>query len=282
MLHINDLTFRMEGRLLLDHVTAALPPGQKVGFVGRNGTGKSTLLKIITGEYGTETGGISFPKNWRVGMVRQEVLAGPTSLLDTVLAADLERADLLKEAETATDPNRIAEIHTRLSDMGAHAAPSRAASILAGLGFDEEAQARPCADFSGGWRMRVALAAVLFSEPDLLLLDEPTNYLDLEGTIWLEEYLKTYPYTVLIVSHDRDLLNNVAEGILHLENKKLTFYSGNYDRFDRTRREKLMLQMSMKKKQEDARRHMESFVERFKAKASKARQAQSRMKALAK
>ena len=282
MLHINDLTFRMEGRLLLDHVTAALPPGQKVGFVGRNGTGKSTLLKIITGEYGTETGGISYPKNWRVGMVRQEVLAGPTSLLDTVLAADLERASLLAEAETATDPNRIAEIHTRLSDMGAHAAPARAASILAGLGFDEDAQARPCADFSGGWRMRVALAAVLFSEPDLLLLDEPTNYLDLEGTIWLEDYLKTYPYTVLIVSHDRDLLNNVAESILHLENKKLTFYSGNYDRFDRTRREKLLLQMSMKKKQEDARRHMEAFVERFKAKASKARQAQSRMKALAK
>lgn len=282
MLHINDLTFRMEGRLLLDHVTAALPPGQKIGFVGRNGTGKSTLLKIITGEYGTETGGISFPKNWRVGMVRQEVLAGPTSLLDTVLEADLERASLLREADTATDPNRIAEIHTRLADMGAHAAPARAASILAGLGFDEAAQARPCADFSGGWRMRVALAAVLFSEPDLLLLDEPTNYLDLEGTIWLEDYLKTYPYTVLIVSHDRDLLNNVAEAILHLEHKKLTFYSGNYDRFDRTRREKLLLQMSMKKKQEDARRHMESFVERFKAKASKARQAQSRMKALAK
>jgi len=282
MLHVNDLTFRMEGRLLLDHVTAALPPGQKIGFVGRNGTGKSTLLKIITGEYITETGGVSYPKNWRVGMVRQEVLAGPTTLLDTVLAADLERAALMAEAETATDPNRIAEIHTRLSDMGAHAAPARAAEILAGLGFDEIAQAKPCSDFSGGWRMRVALAAVLFSEPDLLLLDEPTNYLDLEGTIWLEDYLKNYPYTVLIVSHDRDLLNNVAEGILHLEHKKLTFYSGNYDRFDRTRREKLLLQMSMKKKQEDARRHMEEFVERFKAKASKARQAQSRMKALAK
>ncbi len=225
MLHINDLTFRMEGRLLLDHVTAAVPPGQKVGFVGRNGTGKSTLLKIITGEYQTETGGISYPKNWRVGMVRQEVLAGPTTLLDTVLAADTERAALLDEAEHATDPHRIAEIHTRLADMGAHAAPARAAAILAGLGFDEEAQARPCSDFSGGWRMRVALAAVLFSEPDLLLLDEPTNYLDLEGTIWLEDYLRTYPYTVLIVSHDRDLLNNVAEGILHLEHKKLTFYA---------------------------------------------------------
>ncbi|MBI1261545.1 MAG: ATP-binding cassette domain-containing protein [Rhizobiales bacterium] len=282
MLHINDLTFRMEGRLLLDHVTAALPPGQRTGFVGRNGTGKSTLLKLITGVYGPETGSISYPKNWRVGMVTQEAPSGPITLLDTVLAADKERASLLAEAETATDAHRIAEIHTRLADMGAHAAPARAASILAGLGFDEAAQARPCADFSGGWRMRVALAAVLFSEPDLLLLDEPTNYLDLEGTIWLEEYLRAYPFTVFIVSHDRDLLNNVAQNILHLEHKKLTFYSGNYDRFDRTRREKLLLQMSMKKKQEDARRHMESFVERFKAKASKARQAQSRMKALAK
>ncbi|MGB5950379.1 MAG: ABC-F family ATP-binding cassette domain-containing protein [Parvibaculum sp.] len=282
MLHINDLTFRMEGRLLLDRVTAAVPPGQKVGFVGRNGTGKSTLLKVITGELQPETGGISYPKNWRVGMVRQEVLAGPTSLLDTVLAADEERAALLAEAEHATDAHRIAEIHTRLADMGAHAAPARAASILAGLGFDEAAQARPCSDFSGGWRMRVALAAVLFSEPDLLLLDEPTNYLDLEGTIWLEDYLRSYPFTVLIVSHDRDLLNNVAESILHLENKKLTLYSGNYDRFDRTRREKLALQLAMKRKQEDQRRHMESFVERFRAKASKARQAQSRLKALAK
>ncbi|HMM14639.1 MAG TPA: ABC-F family ATP-binding cassette domain-containing protein [Parvibaculum sp.] len=282
MLHINDLTFRMEGRLLLDRVTAAVPPGQKVGFVGRNGTGKSTLLKVITGELQPETGGISYPKNWRVGMVRQEVLAGPTSLLDTVLAADEERAALLAEAEHATDAHRIADIHTRLADMGAHAAPARAASILAGLGFDEAAQARPCSDFSGGWRMRVALAAVLFSEPDLLLLDEPTNYLDLEGTIWLEDYLRSYPFTVLIVSHDRDLLNNVAESILHLENKKLTLYSGNYDRFDRTRREKLALQLAMKRKQEDQRRHMESFVERFRAKASKARQAQSRLKALAK
>ena len=173
----------MEGRLLLDRVTAAIPPGQRTGFVGRNGTGKSTLLKLITGEYGPESGGISYPKSWRVGMVRQEVLAGPTSLIDTVLAADKERASLLEEAETATDPNRIAEIHTRLADMGAHAAPARAATILSGLGFDEAAQARPCSDFSGGWRMRVALAGVLFSEPDLLLLDEPTNYLDLEGTI---------------------------------------------------------------------------------------------------
>jgi ATP-binding cassette subfamily F protein 3 len=282
MLHINDLTFRMEGRLLIDHATAAIPTGEKVGLVGRNGTGKSTLFKLILGELTSETGSISWPKSARVGMVAQEAPAGNISLLDTVLAADKERASLLAEAEHTQDAHRIADIHTRLADMGAHAAPARAASILAGLGFDEEAQARPCADFSGGWRMRVALAAVLFSEPDLLLLDEPTNYLDLEGTIWLEDYLKSYPYTVLIVSHDRDLLNNVAQGILHLEHKKLTYYSGNYDRFDRTRREKLLLQMSMKKKQEDQRRHMESFVERFKAKASKARQAQSRVKALAK
>jgi len=282
MLHINDLTFRMEGRLLIDHATAAIPTGEKVGLVGRNGTGKSTLFKLILGELTSETGSITWPKSARVGMVAQEAPSGSMTLLDTVLAADKERAALLEEAEHTQDAHRIADIHTRLADMGAHAAPARAASILAGLGFDDEAQARPCSDFSGGWRMRVALAAVLFSEPDLLLLDEPTNYLDLEGTIWLEEYLKTYPYTVLIVSHDRDLLNNVADGILHLEHKKLTYYSGNFDRFDRTRREKLLLQMSMKKKQEDARRHMQSFVDRFKAKASKARQAQSRMKALAK
>lgn len=282
MLHINDLTFRMEGRLLIDHATAAIPTGEKVGLVGRNGTGKSTLFKLILGELTSESGSITWPKSARVGMVAQEAPSGSTSLLDTVLAADKERAALLAEAEHTTDPNRIAEIHTRLADMGAHAAPARAATILAGLGFNEEAQLRPCSDFSGGWRMRVALAAVLFSEPDLLLLDEPTNYLDLEGTIWLEDYLKSYPYTVLIISHDRDLLNNVADGILHLEHKKLTYYSGNYDRFDRTRREKLLLQMSMKKKQEDARRHMQSFVDRFKAKASKARQAQSRIKALAK
>ncbi len=280
MLQINELSFRMEGRLLFDKTSATIPDGHKVGLVGRNGAGKSTLFKLFTGELQSEGGSVSIPKNARMGMVAQEAPAGPTSLIDTVLAADKERASLLVEAETATDPHRIADIQTRLADIGAHAAPSRAAAILSGLGFDEEAQNQPCSAFSGGWRMRVALAAVLFSQPDLLLLDEPTNYLDLEGTIWLEDYLRTYPYTVILISHDRDLLNKAVNGILHLDQLKLTYYTGNYDRFERTRREKLLLQMSAKKKQDDARRHMEDFVERFRAKASKARQAQSRLKML--
>ncbi|MDE1172567.1 MAG: ABC-F family ATP-binding cassette domain-containing protein [Parvibaculaceae bacterium] len=280
MLQINELSFRMEGRLLFDKTSATIPDGHKVGLVGRNGAGKSTLFKLFTGELQSEGGSVSIPRNARMGMVAQEAPAGPTSLIDTVLAADKERAALLAEAETATDPHRIADIQTRLADIGAHAAPSRAAAILSGLGFDEEAQNQPCSAFSGGWRMRVALAAVLFSQPDLLLLDEPTNYLDLEGTIWLEDYLRTYPYTVILISHDRDLLNKAVNGILHLDQLKLTYYTGNYDRFERTRREKLLLQMSAKKKQDDARRHMEDFVERFRAKASKARQAQSRLKML--
>ncbi len=282
MLHINDITYRIDGRLLINHATAAIPTGHKVGLVGRNGSGKSTLLKLITNQLEPETGGISLPKRAVIGAVAQEAPAGPISLIDTVLAANKERSALLEEAETATDPHRIADIQTRLADMNAHAAPARAATILAGLGFDEEAQARPCSDFSGGWRMRVALAAVLFAEPDLLLLDEPTNYLDLEGAIWLENYLKTYPYSVIIVSHDRDLLNRSVQGILHLDQMKLTYYQGGYDRFERTRREKQALQMAMKAKQEDAKRHMEKFVERFRYKASKARQAQSRLKALSK
>lgn len=282
MLHINDLTYRIGDRTLFDHATVALPPGHKVGFVGRNGAGKSTLLRMILGEVGWETGSISLPSRARVGSVAQEAPGGDISLIDTVLAADKERNDLLAEAETATDPHRIAEVQTRLADIDAHSAPARAATILAGLGFSEEEQARPCASFSGGWRMRVALAAVLFAEPDVLLLDEPTNYLDLEGTIWLETYLKNYPFTVLLVSHDRNLLNKVVDNILHLEQAKLTLYTGGYDTFEATRRARLELQMSMKKKQEAERRHLESFVERFRYKASKAKQAQSRVKMLEK
>ncbi len=281
MLHINDLTYRIEGRIILDQATAGIPAGHKVGLVGRNGSGKTTLLRLIAGELHPDDGNINVPRSTRIGSVAQEAPGGPESLIEFVLAADQERARLLGEAETAHDPHRIAEIHERLADIGAHAAPSRAARILAGLGFDEAGQQRPCSEYSGGWRMRVALAAMLFTEPDLLLLDEPTNYLDLEGTLWLEDYLRDYPHTVLIVSHDRELLNRSVTSILHLAQGKLTLYTGGYDQFEETRREKQRLDLKLKKKQEEARRHIETFIIRFKAKASKATQAQSRIKALA-
>lgn len=282
MLHINGLTYLIDGRPLIENATVAIPAGHKVGFVGRNGTGKSTLLRLILGEIMPDDGTIKIPNRRRIGSVAQEAPAGQTSLLDTVLAADKERASLLHEAESAADPDRIAEIQLRLTDIGAHTAEARAGSILSGLGFSATEQRRPCAEFSGGWRMRVALAAVLFSEPDLLLLDEPTNYLDLEGTIWLETYLKTYPHTVLLVSHDRDLLNKAVGHILHLNEHRLSIYAGGYDRFERTRREQLELQLAMKKKQDAHRKHLESFVERFRYKATKAKQAQSRVKMLEK
>ena len=282
MLHINDITYRIEGKPILEDATAAIPTGHKVGLVGRNGAGKSTLLKLIAGELHPDMGDMTLPKGARIGYVAQEAPGGAESLIDWVLSTDTERASLLREAETATDPNRIAEIHVRLADMGAHAAPARAAAILAGLGFDDTAQRRACSDFSGGWRMRVALAAVLFLEPDLLLLDEPTNYLDLEGTLWLESYLRAYPHTVLIVSHDRDLLNRAAGAILHLDRGKLTLYAGGYDDFEETRRMKQSLEGKLKKKQDDERRRIQAFIDRFRAKATKARQAQSRIKALAK
>jgi ATP-binding cassette subfamily F protein 3 len=282
MLHINDLSYRIEGRPLFEHATAGIPEGNKVGLVGRNGTGKTTLLRLIAGEIAPDDGSISYPKNARLAHVSQEAPGGLETLLEMVLAAHTELAALSAEAETASNPHRISEIHARLSDIDAHSASARAARILSGLGFDEAAQQRPCAEFSGGWRMRVALAGALFAAPDILLLDEPTNYLDLEGTLWLEDFIQSYPYTVLIVSHDRNLLNKAAGSILHLNERRLTFYTGGYDRFEETRREQQRLQLKLKKSQDDARRRMEAFVERFRAKASKARQAQSRLKALAK
>jgi ATP-binding cassette subfamily F protein 3 len=282
MLQINDVTYRIGGRVLLDRATVAVDRGRRIGLVGPNGTGKTTLLRLITGEAAPDSGSISVPRRWTVGTVPQEAPHGPESLIDTVLAADAERAALLAEAETATDPHRIAEIHTRLADIDAHSAEARAAQILAGLGFDEAAQRGPCSDLSGGLRMRVALAATLFTMPDLLLLDEPTNHLDLEATLWLEGFLKSYPHTILMVSHDRDLLNRSVDGIVHLENQRLTLYSGGYDTFERTRRMKLEHLSALAQKQAAQRRHMQAFVDRFRYKASKARQAQSRLKALEK
>jgi len=282
MLHLSDITFRLGPRVLFDKATAALPEQARIGFVGRNGAGKTTLFNMIAGELAPESGTLSLPRNQRLGRVEQEAPGGPTRLIDFVLAADLERAGLMAEAETATDPTRIADIHMRLADIEAHAAPAKAAAILSGLGFDETAQQRALSEFSGGWRMRVALAAVLFSTPDLLLLDEPTNYLDLEGTLWLIDYLQKYPATILVISHDRDLLDAVADHILHLDQAKLTLWRGNYSSFERQRREQQAIQLKHKKKQDDQRKHLQAFVDRFRAKATKAAQAQSRLKMLAK
>ncbi|MHA6684194.1 ABC-F family ATP-binding cassette domain-containing protein [Mesorhizobium sp. A556] len=282
MLTINDLSLRIAGRLLLDHASLTLPAGAKAGLVGRNGTGKTTLFKAITGDLSSETGSVSIPKQTRIGQVAQEAPGTEEPLIEIVLKADVERTALLEEEKTATDPNRIADIHMRLADIDAHSAESRAATILAGLGFDDEAQRRPASSFSGGWRMRVALAAVLFSEPDLLLLDEPTNYLDLEGTLWLENYVAKYPHTVLLISHDRDLLNRAVNSIVHLDQQKLTFWRGGYDQFERQLTEQRELQEKGRVKQDMARKHLQAFVDRFRAKASKARQAQSRIKALEK
>jgi ATP-binding cassette subfamily F protein 3 len=280
MLHINELTYRIGGRTLMEQASAVVPAGHRVGLVGHNGTGKSTLLKLIMHELEPDSGTISLQNRASVGTVSQLMPEGDKSPRDFVLAADTERAALLAEAETATDPHRIGEIHVRLADIGAEAAPARAAAILSGLGFSEEAQLQPLGSFSGGWRMRVALAATLFSAPDLLLLDEPSNHLDLETRLWLESHLCAYPGTILLVSHDRNLLNTVVDTIIHLEDTKLVVYRGNHDRFERTRRERQVLRAAEFAKQLEQRRHIQSFIDRFKAKASKARQAQSRVKAL--
>jgi ATP-binding cassette subfamily F protein 3 len=280
MLTLADITYSVEGRPLFEGASARIPAGHKVGLVGRNGAGKTTLFRLIRGELALESGTIRLPSRARIGGVAQEAPASEASLLDTVLAADTERAALLAEAEAAHDAHRIAEIQHRLADIDAWSAEARASAILRGLGFTAEEQLRPCADFSGGWRMRVALAGVLFARPDLLLLDEPTNYLDLEGALWLESYLQRYPHTVIIISHDRELLNRSVGAILHLENRKLTLWQGPYDTFARSRAEQQAVQAAEAKKQDARRAHLQSFVDRFRYKASKAKQAQARVKML--
>jgi ATP-binding cassette subfamily F protein 3 len=282
MLVIDDLTVRIAGRTLLENASASIPTGARVGLVGRNGSGKTTLFGVIAGDISPEHGEVLISPRWRIGRLAQEAPNGPESLLEVVLNAHSERRALMAEAETAHDPHRIAEIQTRLADIGAHAAPARAASILAGLGFSTADQLRPCSEFSGGWRMRVALAATLFAEPELLLLDEPTNYLDLEGTLWLQDHLARYPHTLIVISHDRDLLDTAVGHILSLEGQKLDLYRGGYSAFERQRRERQLLDVKLAKKQETQRKHMQAFVDRFRAKATKARQAQSRLKMLAK
>jgi len=278
MLTIDSIVVRIAGREIIKGASAALPPGRRIGLVGRNGAGKTTLFKVILGELAPDQGQVTSPRGWRVGTVAQEAPGGPESLLETVLAADSERTSLLAASENESDAHRLGDIHSRLDAIDAYSAPARAASILAGLGFSAEEQSRPCSEFSGGWRMRVALASILFAAPDLLLLDEPTNYLDLEGVMWLEDFLHRYRGTVIIISHDRDLLNTAVDFVLHLEHGKLTLYSGNYDTFAETRAMKRALDAATAKKIDARRKHMQSFVDRFRYKASKARQAQSRIK----
>ncbi|MEM7291030.1 MAG: ABC-F family ATP-binding cassette domain-containing protein, partial [Pseudomonadota bacterium] len=282
MLKLHDITLHIAGRPLLENASLVLPKGVRAGLVGRNGCGKTTLFKAITSDHPLETGSLEISRNWRIGQVAQEAPGTEEKLIEIVLAADEERSQLLVKAETETNPDAIAQIQARLSDIDAHSAEARAATILAGLGFDETAQQRSASSFSGGWRMRIALAAILFSRPDLLLLDEPTNYLDLEGTLWLENYLARYPGTVLIISHDRDLLNTAVDTIVHMEGGKLTLYRGDYDSFEKQRAEQRELAEKTRAKAEAQAAHMQAFVDRFRYKASKARQAQSRLKAIAK
>ncbi|ACI93462.1 ABC transporter, ATPase subunit [Afipia carboxidovorans OM5] len=280
MLSIQDISIRIAGRMLIEASSAQIVPGARVGFVGRNGAGKSTLFRAIRGELSLEAGAITVPPRWSIGSLAQEAPDGPESLIDVVLKADTERHALLAEAETAQDPARIADIQTRLVDIDAHSAPARAAAILSGLGFSTADQARACQEFSGGWRMRVALAATLFAAPDLLLLDEPTNYLDLEGTLWLEDHLANYPRTVIVISHDRDLLDTSVDQILHLDHGKLALYKGSYSSFEEQRAAREMIEAKHAKRQAEERKRLQDFVDRFKAKASKAKQAQSRVKML--
>lgn len=282
MLGINGITVRLGGRTIIDRATAAIPPGGRVGLIGRNGAGKSTLMKAIIGEIEPDEGSIDMPRRTRLGYVAQDAPEGTATPLETVLAADIERMELLAESETCTDPNRLGDVHERLLAIDAYSAESRAARILIGLGFDEAMQARPIDSFSGGWKMRVALAALLFTQPDVLLLDEPSNHLDLEATLWLENFLIAYPATVLVISHERDLLNNVVDNILHLQGGKLTLYPGGYDSFERQRAERAAQLEAAKASQDAQRARLQDYVSRNSARASTAKQAQSRAKMLAK
>jgi ATP-binding cassette subfamily F protein 3 len=282
MFTINSVTVRLGGRTIIDRASASIPPGGRIGLIGRNGAGKSTLMKVLVGQLDPDDGSIDMPRRTRLGYIAQEAPSGETSPFEAVLAADTERTALLAEAEHCVDPDRLGDVHERLLAIDAYAAPSRAAVILAGLGFDETMQQQPLDSFSGGWKMRVALAALLFSAPDVLLLDEPSNHLDLEATLWLENFLKGYPGTLIVISHERDLLNNVVDSILHLQNGKLTLYPGNYDGFETQRAERAAQLAAAKASQDAQRARLEDYVARNSARASTAKQAQSRAKMLAK
>jgi len=281
MLTISGITVRLGGRTIIDRASATLPTGSRVGLIGRNGAGKSTLMKVLIGEIDPDEGSVEMPRRTRMGYIAQEAPAGTATPFETVLAADTERAALLEESETCTDPDRLGDVHERLIAIDAYTAPARAARILIGLGFDEAMQAQPLDSFSGGWKMRVALASLLFSQPDLLLLDEPSNHLDLEATLWLENFLRSYPGTLVVISHERDLLNNVVDTILHLQGWKITLYAGGYDSFERQRAERAAQAAAAKAAQDAQRAKLEDYVRRNSARASTAKQAQSRAKMLA-
>ncbi len=282
MITINNLTVRLGGRTILGGASAAIPPGAHIGLIGRNGAGKSTLMKVLIGQLDPDEGSVEMPRRTRLGYIAQEAPDGALSPFETVLAADAERANLLDEAEHCTDPARLGDVHERLLAIDAYSAPSRAAIILTGLGFDEAMQTCPLDSLSGGWKMRVALAALLFSAPDVLLLDEPSNHLDLESTLWLENFLKSYPGTLIVISHERDLLNTVVDTILHLQGGKLTLYPGGYDAFERQRAERAAQLAAAKASQDAQRARLQDYVARNSARASTAKQAQSRAKMLAK
>ena len=282
MLTINGITVRLGGRTILDRAAAAIPPGSKVGLIGRNGAGKSTLMKVIVGQLEADEGEIEMPRRTRLGYIAQEAPSGTATPFETVLAADVERAELMAEAEHCTDPHRLGDLHDRLLAIDAYSAPARAGRILLGLGFDEEMQGMPLDSYSGGWKMRVALAALLFSSPDVLLLDEPSNHLDLEATLWLENFLKGYAGTLVVISHERDLLNNVVDTILHLERGKIALYTGNYDSFERQRAERAAQLAAARASQDAQRARLQDYIARNSARASTAKQAQSRAKMLAK
>jgi len=282
MLNFDGITVRLGGRTIIDRATAALPSNSRIGLIGRNGAGKSTLMKVLIGSFDPDEGRLDMPRSTRIGYIAQEAPSGTSTPIETVLAADTERAALMIEVENCEDPNRLGEVHERLLAIDAYAAPARAARILVGLGFDEEMQNLPLDSYSGGWKMRVALAALLFSQPDLLLLDEPSNHLDLEATLWLESFLKSYPGMMVVISHERDLLNNVVDHILHLENGKTTLYPGGYDAFERQRAERAAQLAAAKASQDAQRAKLQDYIARNSARASTAKQAQSRAKALAK
>ncbi len=282
MLTIDNVTVRLGGRAILERASATVPVGARVGLIGRNGAGKSTLMKALIGEIEPDDGEISKPSRAKIGYIAQEAPSGSMTPEEVVLASATERAALLEELETCTDMDRMGDVHERLLAIDAYSAPARAAKILNGLGFDEEMQQRPVDSFSGGWKMRIALGALLFSEPDILLLDEPSNHLDLEATLWLENFLKSYPATLVVISHERDLLNKVVDHILHLQGGQLTLYPGGYDAFEKQRAERAAQLASAKASQDAQRARLQDYVARNSARASTAKQAQSRAKMLAK